>query len=193
PQALRDQARRLRDHLARHDAEPADVAYTLATARAHHQHRAALTDPTALDDLAGGDPSPHLIQATTTDPGKTVFVFPGQGSQWPGMAAALMRTSPTFAQHMTTCAQALAPYLDQSPIDALTDPTAHQRVDIIQPTLFAVMVSLAELWQAAGIHPDAVIGHSQGEIAAAHIAGALTLDDAARIIALRSQALTHIT
>ncbi|MEE4547028.1 acyltransferase domain-containing protein, partial [Streptomyces sp. V4-01] len=109
------------------------------------------------------------------------------------MAEQLATTHPVFAHTLDQCAQALDPYLDTPLHHVLNDPTALQRVDIVQPALFAVMVSLAALWRSHGIHPAAVIGHSQGEIAAAHVAGALTLPDAARIIALRSQALTTLT
>src|SRR6185312_12257893 len=70
---------------------------------------------------------------------------------------------------------------------------ALRRVDVVQPVLWAVMVSLAALWRSYGVHPAAVIGHSQGEIAAAHVAGGLSLQDAARIVALRSRALTEIS
>jgi hypothetical protein len=92
---------------------------------------------------------------------------------------------------MNECAEALAEFTDWSLHDALADPELLQRVDVVQPATWAVMVSLAALWRSYGIHPDAVIGHSQGEIAAAYVAGALTLHDAARIVALRSQAIAR--
>ncbi|WP_138899759.1 acyltransferase domain-containing protein, partial [Streptomyces chryseus] len=90
------------------------------------------------------------------------------------------------------CAQALSAYVDWSLLDVIRqteDAPGFDRVDVVQPASFAIMVSLARLWQHHGVTPDAVIGHSQGEIAAAHISGALTLDDAARIVTLRSQAI----
>ncbi|AXK36956.1 acyltransferase domain-containing protein [Streptomyces armeniacus] len=112
------------------------------------------------------------------------------------MARELLTSSQVFAQHLHACADALAPHTDWSLIDVLTHPEEHaetlERVEVIQPVLFAVMVSLARLWQHHGIQPDAVIGHSQGEIAAAHIAGALTLNDAAKTVALRSRALVAL-
>ena len=97
-----------------------------------------------------------------------------------------------FAQSMEACAAALGRYLDFSLEDVLRGapgaPTL-ERVDVVQPALFAVMVSLAALWRSFGVKPAVVVGHSQGEIAAAHVAGALSLDDAARVVALRATAL----
>ena len=93
---------------------------------------------------------------------------------------------------MRACAQALEPFVDWSLVDVLRgEPGApsSERVDVVQPALFAVMVSLARLWRSSGVRPAAVVGHSQGEIAAACVAGALSLADAARVVALRSQAL----
>ncbi|MEV0391480.1 acyltransferase domain-containing protein, partial [Nonomuraea sp. NPDC050643] len=122
-----------------------------------------------------------------TRSGGTVFVFPGQGGQWPGMGRRLYAASPVFREHLDACAEALAPYTDWSLLDVLHQrdrAPSLDRVDVVQPALFAIMVALARLWEHHGIHPDAVIGHSQGEIAAAHIAGALSLEDAARVVAL---------
>ncbi|KAK1178067.1 type I polyketide synthase [Streptomyces sp. NBS 14/10] len=180
-------------------ASPAEVAWSLATTRATFDHRAVVTGTeladltAALEALATGGEHPHLVRGTALDPqAGPVLVFPGQGSQWPGMAVGLLDSSPAFATRIAACERALAPYVDWSltavlrGTDTATDP---HRVDVIQPTLWAVMVSLAGLWQDFGITPAAVIGHSQGEIAAACVAGALTLDDAAKVVALRSQAL----
>ncbi|MFF0416262.1 type I polyketide synthase [Kitasatospora sp. NPDC004745] len=194
PEALREQAAQLADV----ERDPSDVAHTLARGRRAFEHRAVVvgdhdTRTAALHALATGEPHPALIQATTTGTAaRTVFVFPGQGSQWAGMAAELLDTEPVFAQRITDCETALTPHVDWSLTELLRTQAALDRVDVIQPALFAVMVSLAALWQHHGIHPDAVIGHSQGEIAAAVVAGALTLEDGARIAALRSQALRSL-
>ncbi|NGO74015.1 acyltransferase domain-containing protein, partial [Streptomyces boncukensis] len=123
---------------------------------------------------------------TTTRP---VLVFPGQGAQWVGMATELMHAEPVFAHRMHECAEALSHFVDWNLTDVLQDAEALEHVDIVQPALWAVMVSLADLWRHYGVQPAAVIGHSQGEIAAAVVAGALTLNDGARVVALRSHAI----
>ncbi|MFD5704438.1 SDR family NAD(P)-dependent oxidoreductase, partial [Streptomyces lasiicapitis] len=197
PTALRAQAARLRDHLAAHPAlRPADVAYSLATTRAPLSHRAAVVSHDrdelllTLGELASGEPGGNLVEDVARDPGRTVFVFPGQGSQWAGMAVDLWNSSPVFRARMEACAAALAPHVDWSLRDVVfgvADDCDKDRVDVVQPVLWAVMVSLAELWRSYGVEPAAVVGHSQGEIAAACVAGALSLDDGARVVALRSR------
>ncbi|MGW5698868.1 acyltransferase domain-containing protein, partial [Streptomyces asiaticus] len=201
PAALRAQAERLVSHLEAGDAPRAvDVGWSLATTRAALEHRAVIlaTDTnggmTTARALAEGRPDPLLVTGQTGADGKTVFVFPGQGAQWVGMGAQLLQTSPVFAERLLECAEALAPYVDWSLIDVITgvpDAPSLERVDVVQPATFAVVVSLAALWQSVGIHPDAVIGHSQGEIAAACVAGHLSLPTAAKIVALRSQTIAH--
>ncbi|MEU1551067.1 SDR family NAD(P)-dependent oxidoreductase [Nocardia sp. NPDC005745] len=126
--------------------------------------------------------------------GKTVLVFPGQGAQWLGMGRQLLASAPVFAEKMAECDAAFAALVDWSLLDVLAgeDSAWLTQIDVVQPVLFAVMVSLAELWRSFGVEPDAVIGHSQGEIAAAYVAGALSLEDAARIVILRSAALTEL-
>ena len=109
------------------------------------------------------------------------------------MSAELLDGSPLFAHCIAECAAALAPFVEWSLEDVLRGTGATlERVDVVQPALFAVMVSLARVWRAAGVRVAAVVGHSQGEIAAAHVAGALSLEDAARLVALRSRALTAL-
>ncbi|BAJ33100.1 MULTISPECIES: type I polyketide synthase [Kitasatospora] len=202
-EAVREQAARLHAHLAERPELPAaDVGYSLATTRTAFEHRAAVVggDREALlgglAALAAGERAPGLVRGTVARSARTVFVFPGQGSQWPGMARELLDRAPAFADRIAACERALAPHLDWSLLAVLReepDAPPLDRVDVVQPVLWAVMVSLAELWRAHGIVPDAVVGHSQGEIAAAVVAGALSLDDAARIVALRSRALLALT
>ncbi|MFD6180799.1 type I polyketide synthase [Streptomyces goshikiensis] len=199
--ALRGQADRLLDHLAtRPDLRRVDVGHSLASTRTAHDRRAVLIgrDPqehlAGLAALAAGGTAPLLVQGSVIG-GKTAFVFPGQGSQWVGMAEALLDASPVFAARVDECAKALEPFTDWSLVDVLRGADGApslDRVDVVQPALFAVMVSLAEVWRAAGVRPGAVIGHSQGEIAAACVAGILSLDDAARVVALRSQAIGRV-
>ncbi|MBV8294596.1 MAG: SDR family NAD(P)-dependent oxidoreductase, partial [Mycobacterium sp.] len=113
----------------------------------------------------------------------------------PGMGTELLDTAPVFARKVEACADAFSEFVDWSLTDVLRGvPGAPglDRVDVVQPVLFAVMVSLAELWKSVGVTPDAVIGHSQGEIAAAHVAGALSLRDAAQVVTLRSKLLTTL-
>ncbi|WP_420543184.1 type I polyketide synthase [Streptomyces katrae] len=200
--ALREQAARLSAHLDAHPGQPAaEVAHALATARTAFEHRAAVTaaDPEgirgALAALAAGEEdAPGLLRGQAAD-GGTVFVFPGQGAQWAGMAARLLEESPVFAARIAECEEALGAFTDWSLTAVLRGAEGApplERVDVVQPVLFAVMVSLAALWRSHGVHPDAVVGHSQGEIAAACVAGALSLEDAARVVALRSRALGAI-
>ena len=125
------------------------------------------------------------------DVARTVFVFPGQGSQWVGMALELLADVPVFAERLEECAAALEPFMDVPLVEALGDGAALERVEVVQPALWAVMVSLARVWEWFGVRPAAVIGHSQGEIAAAVVAGALSLEDGARVVALRSRAIAE--
>ncbi|GAA5066398.1 type I polyketide synthase [Nocardia callitridis] len=149
-----------------------------------------------LAAAAAEEVADNLVLGVATTGRRTVFVFPGQGSQWPGMAESLLETSPEFATYLDECEAALAPFVDWSLREVLTGaPGAPDldRVDVVQPVLWAMMVSLAKLWIHLGVRPDAVIGHSQGEIAAAHIAGVLSLADSARVVALRSKAITALS
>ena len=200
--ALRGQARRLSTYLQSHpDLDPHDVACTLA-GRSTFDHRAVVLGADrvqlqqGLTELVADEPGPGVTVGHAAPTGKTVFVFPGQGSQWLGMGIELLDASPVFAEQLQACAEALAEFVDWSLVDVLRGASGApglDRVDVVQPALFAVMVSLAQLWRSCGVAPDAVIGHSQGEIAAAYIAGALSLRDAARVVALRSRLLVALS
>ncbi|QIQ01856.1 type I polyketide synthase [Streptomyces liangshanensis] len=206
--SLRLQASALSDFLAAApEARPEDVAHVLRS-RTGFAHRGAVVAGTRTDllaglsDLASGKAAPAvpgryrsptvLRAAAAQGAAGPVFVFPGQGSQWRGMGLLLLEESSTFRTHMDACAEALAPYCDWRLADALRGESL-DRVDVVQPALFAVMVSLARMWESAGVRPGAVVGHSQGEIAAAHVAGVLTLADACRVVALRSKALHTVS
>ncbi|WP_228084246.1 type I polyketide synthase [Streptomyces profundus] len=202
-EALSAQAQRLYDHLtARPGVAAGDIALSLATTRAAFEHRAVAVGGSRAELLDGlrtisaAGQAPNLVRGTAdAGAGGTVLVFPGQGSQWPGMATQLLAESPVFAGHFHDCADALGPHLDFPLTEALHGaPGAPAWTDsgVVQPLLFAVMVSLARLWQHAGVEADAVIGHSQGEIAAAHLAGALSLEAAARVVATRGRVLARL-
>ncbi|VVJ20832.1 Modular polyketide synthase [Amycolatopsis camponoti] len=171
----------------------AGVGWSLATTRTAFEHRAAVVGTrdellTGLGEIATRTPGASVVTGVTGPVGRTVFVFPGQGAQWVGMAAGLLDESPVFARRFVQCATALESFVDWSPVDVLREG-ALDRVDVVQPLSWAVMVSLAALWQSYGVTPDAVVGHSQGEIAAAVVAGGLSLEDGARVVALRSRAI----
>ncbi|WP_425587924.1 SDR family NAD(P)-dependent oxidoreductase, partial [Streptomyces marokkonensis] len=177
---------------------PAVVGRTLATGRAALPCRAVVVGAdhdellAGLTALAQGEEAANTTVGTAAPGRRVAFVFPGQGAQWTGMAVELLETSPVFAARFAECERALSAYVDWSLRDVLTDEAALTRVDVVQPALWAVMVSLAEQWRALGVVPEAVVGHSQGEIAAAVVSGALSLDDAARVVALRSKALSAL-
>ncbi|RKT54471.1 acyl transferase domain-containing protein [Saccharothrix australiensis] len=199
-EALRAQAARLRDFVeGDRGVTPADLAWSLAVSRSRFARRAAVVAESrgelvrGLDELARGVPaSPGVASGRATASGKVAFVFPGQGSQWPGMGVELLESSPVFAARMAECAEALRPHTGWDAVSVLREAREDHDVDVIQPLLFAVLVSLAEVWRAHGVRPAAVVGHSQGEIAAACVAGALSLADAAKVVALRSRALRAV-
>ncbi|MGP3937923.1 type I polyketide synthase [Nonomuraea sp. KM88] len=201
-EALRAQAGRLAGAVAGvgAGARPVDVAHSLVVSRSVFDHRAVVVGAdrdeliAGLRELADGAVS-SVVQGVAGGGGKSVFVFPGQGSQWLGMGVELLDASPVFGARMAECEAALVPFVDWSLTGVLRGEDGQpgfDRVDVVQPVLWAVMVSLAEVWRSLGVVPAAVIGHSQGEIAAAVVAGALSLEDGARVVALRSQAIVAL-
>lgn len=206
PAALCAQADRLHHFLAGDpDLDLTDVAYSLGATRAHHPYRAVISAPAedgtqredllaALNALRSNESHPHLVRHhfLARLRGKTVFVLPGQGAQYAGMGRELYEHHRGFADTVDACDDALRPLAGWSVREVLREePSAPSldRVDVVQPVLFTMMVALAEVLAGYGIVPDAVIGHSQGEIAAAYVAGALSLPEAAAVVARRSQAL----
>ena len=186
--ALARQAERLLPCLDEHRLT--DTAFTLATGRAALPYRAVVVardGASARSGLTGTAPSGPAAAT-----GGVAFVFSGQGSQWARMASGLLRWSPVFAERFAECGAALSRWVDWDLHDAVADEELLSRVDVVQPVLWAVMVSLAEVWRSFGVRPAAVVGHSQGEIAAACVAGALSLEDGARVVALRSTALREL-
>ncbi|RKN08365.1 type I polyketide synthase [Streptomyces radicis] len=193
PEALRAQAERLRAFAAADDApEPAAVGRSLVTRRAVLDHRAVVIGEdraallTGLDALAGRAAEGRAtVGDVVAGADRAVFVFPGQGSQWSGMGLELAEEFPVFDEALDACAEALRPWAEWDLRAELAGSL--DRVDVVQPVSWAVMVSLARLWESFGVSPAAVVGHSQGEIAAAVVAGALSLEDGARVVAVRSR------
>ncbi len=200
--ALVGQAARLAEFVSNGDVDGGldvgGVAVSLVLGRACLSDRAVVLASDreglvgGLGAVARGEVVDGVVVGSARREGKVAFVFSGQGSQWVGMGAGLWESSPVFAGQMRACVEALAPFCDFSLEDVVRGRAGGvdvERVDVVQPALFAVMVSLAGLWRAFGVKPSVVVGHSQGEIAAAYVAGALSLEDAARVVALRSKAL----
>ena len=182
-----------------------DVCYTARNRRTHHERRLALAvqsrdeATTVLEAFSQGQPSPKLIRAQASLPRHTkiAFVFPGQGSQWLGMGRELMKDQPVFREVLQSFDQAVQTLTNWSLLEQLTlepgDPGYRMdEIGVIQPVLLAIEIGLAELWRSWGFEPDAVIGHSLGEVGAAYLAGVLDILETARVICLRSQLLQRI-
>ncbi len=205
---LQDLARSYREFLA--DPERgasqaiSDICYTAAVRRRHFQHRTAIkarSHQEFIQQLAAyldqpDDASHVFVPAMEGKLPKIVFVFPGQGAQWVGMGRQLLQQEPIFRETLERCDQALSQYVNWSLLDVLVqDEKAGQleEIDVIQPVLFAIQAGLAAYWISKGIHPDVVVGHSMGEVAAAYVAGILSLEDAIRIISQRSHLLKGLS
>ncbi|MFG2312774.1 type I polyketide synthase [Streptomyces sp. NPDC048566] len=201
-QALRAQADRLLEAVADGaQPDPADVGWSLASSRAHFEHRAVVLGRTrdellaALTALSRGEESPAVVRGVTGDPGRTAFLFPGQGSPWAGTARALHDAFPVFARSLDEVCAHLDAHLPfpLKPVLLAEEPAGRERTDIAQPALFALQVSLYRLLTDHLPAPDRLIGHSVGEIAAAHVSGALSLDDAARLVTARGRIMQTVT
>ncbi|MEU8146475.1 SDR family NAD(P)-dependent oxidoreductase [Nonomuraea sp. NPDC048901] len=200
-QALRAQAGRLAARVEQDPGlSPVDVGHSLVSSRAALPYRAAVigddrdTLLAALRAVADAVPDPNVVYGTATASPRVAFVFPGQAVLSKDMILGLLDAAPPFAARMAECADALEKFVDWKLMDVLRGESPAwplDRMDVIQPAAWAVMVSLAHLWRSYGVEPEAVVGHSQGEIAAACVAGALSLEDAAKVVALRSRAITE--
>ena len=182
----------------------ADLCYTASLRRSHLGHRLAVAGANAtelrrgLDAFAKGQESASLAVGAVNPERKPriAFVFPGQGAQWVGMGRELLRTSAVFRRSIEELDEAILRETGWSVLSQLEDPSLEPRlarIDVVQPTLFAVEVALAALWASWGILPEAVVGHSMGEVAAACFAGILSRQDAAKIICRRSALLTRVS
>ncbi|OBH90885.1 type I polyketide synthase [Mycobacterium scrofulaceum] len=200
-EALAAQAGRLAAFL---DAEPAlravDVGWSLATTRAALEHRAVLVGgdrdalAAGLAGVASGAPGPGVAVGRTRSLGKRVFVFPGQGSQRLGMGRELYQRFPAFAQAFDEALAAVDGHARLPLRDVMWggDPDLLESTEFAQPALFVLEVALAALWRSWGVIPDVVIGHSVGEIAAACVAGVLSLPDAARLVVARGRLMAAL-
>ena len=198
PQALQSCARAFEEFLTAGEVSPRDLCYTAGVRRSHHDYRLAVAGNSA-EQLKEGlqaflRAETHAGLSTgrkaSGHRSKLVFVFPGQGSQWRGMGRMLLAEQPVFREAVERCDLAMRPHLSLSLLAELDAPDMAQSrlddVDIMQPAIFAIQVALAALWRSWGIEPHAVVGHSMGEVAAACVAGALSLEDAVRVICRRS-------
>ncbi|MET0342149.1 MAG: type I polyketide synthase [Polyangiales bacterium] len=196
---LREVARGYRDVLAG-GADVRDLCHSAAIGRTHLPERLALVGASrealgeALDAFARGDVHPAVVSGRAApESDGLVFVFSGQGSQWRGMGRRLLAEEPVFREAMVACDAAIQRHAGWSLLDELEHaPEGARPIDVIQPSIFAVQVALAALLRAQGVAPTRVVGHSMGEVAAAHVAGAIDLDDAARIICRRSEVLERL-
>ena len=199
PDALRALARWYRDRLVGDDAPSiADLAHTSAVRRSHHEHRLVLRARTVaeavepLDAFSRGEAAAGLSvgRRPPNRRPRCVFIYSGQGAQWLGMGRGLVEAEPVFREALRECDRVLSPLLGWSAVEELEAAAGTSRLDQTghaQPMIFALQVALTALWRSWGVEPDAVAGHSLGEIAAAHASGALALDDAARVVALRAR------
>ncbi|HUB53732.1 MAG TPA: type I polyketide synthase, partial [Mycobacterium sp.] len=200
PEALVQIADQYRRWIAEHpEATLSDVCLTAGVGRAHFEHRAALvvnskeSGSELLGALADDRPAPGLVRGVSDAPPKTAWLFTGQGSQYPGMARELFDTEPVFAETLTRCAAVVADVLEKPLLAVIFDADSPDNEETLrqtsyaQPALFAVEMGLARLWQSWGFDPDVVLGHSVGQYSAACVAGVLSLEDGARLMAERGR------
>ncbi|MGA8529306.1 MAG: type I polyketide synthase, partial [Acidobacteriaceae bacterium] len=197
PQALQELVNGYRRQVEAGSESLEDLCYTATLRRNHHEFRTALVGSNraelreALEAAVHGEAADAVVtgRAGATAP-RVVFVAPGQGSQWPGMARELYEQEPAFRAAFDACDRAIEKETGWSLRERLLSDDAEEflkQIDVIQPALFAMSVALAAVWRAWGVEPDAVVGHSMGEVAAAHLAGVLSLEDAAAVICRRSR------
>ncbi|WP_338900155.1 SDR family NAD(P)-dependent oxidoreductase [Streptomyces sp. TG1A-60] len=182
---LRAQAERLRTFAAESDADVRDIGYSLATTRAALDHRAVLVGEDRAELLDGAAALDGT--AATVIPGGTAFLFTGQGAQRVGMGQELYARFPVFADAFDAVCAELDPTLDRPVKDVVSDGEGLDRTVYAQTSLFAVEVALFRLLESWGVTPSLLLGHSIGEVAAAHCAGVFSLTDACALVAARAR------
>lgn len=175
----------------------ADLCYSAGRGRSHLEHRLACIFETheeligQLNAFAQSEPHPGLVKGSKPlerQP-KLAFVFSGQGAHWMGMGRELLQQEPLFRATLEQCDELLGQYVEWSLLEILQMEAVEARfggTDVVQPAVFSIQVALAALWRAMGIVPEVIVGQSLGEVAAAHVAGALSLEDAVRVVFYRS-------
>ncbi len=177
---------------------PADVSHTLQEGRRAFGHRRWVAADTVEEAVAAlGRPDETRTRVAADSPRPVVFLFSGQGSQYPTMGAGLYRCQPVFREQMDRCAELLAPHVggDIRPWlfeECAADPERLNRTAVTQPVLFALEYALARLWMSLGVQPQAMIGHSIGEYVAACLSGVFSLEDALTLVALRGRLMQSL-
>jgi acyl transferase domain-containing protein/acyl carrier protein/SAM-dependent methyltransferase/NADP-dependent 3-hydroxy acid dehydrogenase YdfG len=204
-EALKERARSVALHIrTKHPVAIRDIAYTAAARREHLEHRLAVVGvrceelASALQAFSEGQNPVNVVtgRLRSTAAPKVAFVCSGQGPQWWGMGRELLRSLPIFRQEIARCADQMKQYTTWDLVDELTRDEASSllaETEIAQPALFALQVALAAVWRSWGIEPVALIGHSVGEVAAAHLGGALSFDDAVKVICHRGRLMQRAT
>jgi acyl transferase domain-containing protein len=205
PEALQDSVRDYRMFLISAGSKIPlyDICHSLALRRDHHEERVAFTAEThaemcrLMDEFLSGSRSSEIAYGRASAKGESlVFVCSGQGSQWPGMGSSLLREEPIFKAAIEECEASIRHWAGWSLIERLSASAPESKLaetEFAQPAIFAIEVALARLFESWGVKPAAVIGHSLGEVPAAHIAGVLSLDEGVRVVVHRGRLMQAAT
>lgn len=201
-QALIELAKKYADFIKESTHPLEDICAMVSLRRAHFDLRETFIAPSKesllekLQDFVESNTYESKKKLDNKEPIKTVFIFPGQGAQWITMGKTLMEHEPVFKSALEECAHVFSNYVEWNVIDEINKSESESRlheIDIVQPVLIAIEIALANLWMSKGIIPDLVIGHSMGEVAAAYVAGNITLEEAAKIIIARSALMKQLS